>query len=303
MKKKDKISYIISAKKNITVSINGKTRIVPHNHMNYKEVLECLEAGDTDGALELIDVVNTINIRFNNKDITIRGSEIFFKGEVIRNTLCEKIVQFYKDNLPFDPLVRFLENVLLNPSKDSINELYIYLDANHFALTDDGCFIAYKRVRSDWLDYHSGTFDNSVGTVVKEARKLVDTDRSVTCSRGLHVCNQAYLKEYNGGQGRIIMVKVNPKNVVSIPNDYHNTKMRCCEYTVLCEVTDNETKTNLAAPKIETLAPTKLFDTKTGVKAVEAKKTIRKRGPDGRFLPKPQPPKRGPDGRFLKKVK
>lgn len=36
------------------------------------------------------------------------------------------------------------------------------------------------------------------------------------------------------------MVKVHPKDVVSVPYDYNGAKMRACRYEVLREVPDDE---------------------------------------------------------------
>jgi hypothetical protein len=37
------------------------------------------------------------------------------------------------------------------------------------------------------------------------------------------------------------MIKINPKDVVSIPTDYDNAKGRCCEYVVVSEIDSDET--------------------------------------------------------------
>jgi hypothetical protein len=34
---------------------------------------------------------------------------------------------------------------------------------------------------------------------------------------------------------RVVIVKINPADVVSIPSDYKNTKGRCCRYEVIAE--------------------------------------------------------------------
>lgn len=67
-------------------------------------------------------------------------------------------------------------------------------------------------------------------------RSLVDPDKNETCSRGLHFCSFDYISHFETQNSRVIIVKINPRDVVSIPVDYNNTKGRCCEYTVLTEV-------------------------------------------------------------------
>ena len=57
-------------------------------------------------------------------------------------------------------------------------------------------------------------------------RNAVDDRRHNTCSTGLHFCSWAYLPHYHGAQGRVLVLKIDPANVVSIPSDYANAKGR-----------------------------------------------------------------------------
>jgi len=71
-------------------------------------------------------------------------------------------------------------------------------------------------------------------------RNLVDSDDRNTCSTGLHACSYEYLNYYiHDENDRIVLVEINPRDVVSIPIDYNNTKLRCCRYKVVMEVTKN----------------------------------------------------------------
>ena len=105
---------------------------------------------------------------------------------------------------------------------------------NRLPVTIDGHFLAYKKVRDNYKDCHTGKFNNHPGETVRMPRSEVDADRTVTCSRGLHVCSGGYLSNFGGT--RTMLVKVHPKNVVSVPIDYKNSKMRLCEYYVVKEL-------------------------------------------------------------------
>ena len=59
-------------------------------------------------------------------------------------------------------------------------------------------------------------------------------NRHQTCEQGLHFCSIAYLPNYPGD--RIMKVKINPKDVVSIPTDYQFSKGRTWRYEVIGEV-------------------------------------------------------------------
>jgi hypothetical protein len=46
----------------------------------------------------------------------------------------------------------------------------------------------------------------------------------------VHVGAIEYVKDFGNSDRVILECLVSPRNVVSIPVDYNNTKMRCCEY-------------------------------------------------------------------------
>jgi hypothetical protein len=65
-------------------------------------------------------------------------------------------------------------------------------------------------------------------------RNKVDDNQNNTCSSGLHFCSENYLRSFGGD--RTVIVKINPRDVVSIPTDYDNSKGRACRYEVIGEV-------------------------------------------------------------------
>jgi hypothetical protein len=152
-----------------------------------------------------------------------------------------------------------MENLDANPSYRARNELVGFLDACELPITDDGCFMAYKKIRANFTDVHTGTFDNSPGTTVKMNRRDVNEDPTQACSAGLHVCSYSYLSHFSGD--RIVSVKVNPRDCVAVPRDYSAAKMRVCEYTVIAELDMSDAITAdvlSAGPSVVTgFAPTK----------------------------------------------
>jgi hypothetical protein len=113
------------------------------------------------------------------------------------------------------------------------------LEKNALPITPDGHFLAYKKVRNDFLDIHSGTMDNSVGQIVEMERHEVNDNKDETCSTGLHFCGMSYLNHFGGSDSRTVIVKINPADVVSIPSDYNNAKGRACRYEVIGELNVN----------------------------------------------------------------
>jgi hypothetical protein len=139
-----------------------------------------------------------------------------------------------QEDFPIDPLANFMDNLMTNPSKRAVTELYGFLEVNNLPITPDGCFLAYKKVNAEYKDCHSNTIDNSVGQVVEMERNAVDDNFNNTCSSGLHFCSREYLDHFYGDH--IMIVKINPRDVVSFPRDYNNSKGRCCRYEVIGEL-------------------------------------------------------------------
>lgn len=224
----------------LSVFANGKMHTIRNSHRNYDLVVEHLKEGDHDEHLleELCSVeVAARNYTSGHDNVEVKWGQVFYKGSPVHNTLTEKLLGLMDLLLDVTPWVRFLENLMENPSYRSRESLYDFLEHFNAPITPDGCFIAFKRVREDFKDIHSGKFDNSPGTVVTMQRSQVDDDNQRTCSAGLHVCADEYLKGYATGSGyRTVAVKVNPRDVVSVPYDYNFSKMRTCAYEVLNEV-------------------------------------------------------------------
>jgi hypothetical protein len=123
-----------------------------------------------------------------------------------------------KDGLPFQPLMAFLKNLQENPSNRCINELYAFMEKNGLCIDKDGYGVGYKSVRQDYKDWYSGTIDNSVGQKPFMPRNEADDDYHKVCSNRFHIGNLKYVKEFHP-EGRHMIVRFNPKDVVSVPTE------------------------------------------------------------------------------------
>ena len=223
----------------IAAVINGKAYNVNTDHPNYSKLLNSARVRDWQGFVDNIDISSSINAYLTN-GVQVVDGVVTYQGDALHNSLTKRIVDFIRNDLPSAPLVKFLENLLQNPSKRAVDELYDFLEVGELPITEDGCFLAFKNVKSDFKDIHSGTFDNSVGKVCEMLRNKVDEDKDRTCSYGLHFCSIAYLPHFRDSDGgHTMIVKINPKDVVAIPSDYNNTKGRTCRYEVIGEYTED----------------------------------------------------------------
>ena len=219
---------------NLTVILKNKAHQVIPDHTNYKLILEALPTATEDELLELVDIEKAI-ATFSQGQVSIVNGKVMFEGEEVHGSISKRIIEFMSKGLPFQPLVNFLENLMKNPSMQSQQELYDFLEHENLPVTEDGCFLAYKAVNSDFKDKWRGTFDNKVGQVCEMRRAKVDDNRKVGCSQGLHAGALNYVANYGNVDAgdNIVIVKINPEDVVSVPSDCNCEKLRTCKYEVV----------------------------------------------------------------------
>ena len=228
------LPYIIKSD-SLSLFPHGQAPInIASDHINFGAVVDALKSGDYDAAVELASVTSYLN-KITGGDVSVDDSGVYFKGNPLNDYLANKLHKFFTDGLPVQHYCLFISNLMANPSMVSRKELFLFLEAANLPITEDGCFLAYKAVRSDYKDIHSGKFDNSPGVTHTMPRADVDDDRNQTCSYGFHAAAYDYAKNFMGG-GRLVAVKINPADVVSVPKDYGNQKLRTCRYTVMFEI-------------------------------------------------------------------
>lgn len=227
--------YLISDR-SIVVFIDGEPVNVEASHPNFTLVRQALKDKDWEQVKKLSTVRNAINT-FGAGRVVVNNTGVYYDGNKVSYVVAEKIFRMMNEGFDVTPLVNFLERVMQNPSASAVEELWLFLEHNDLAITPDGRVLAYKAIKSNWTDCHTGTVDNSVGNIISMPRNKVDDRRDVTCSHGLHVANLDYAKAFHSS-GRLIVVAVDPADFVSIPNDYSNQKARVCRYEVVSELTN-----------------------------------------------------------------
>lgn len=242
-KQMSKVIYTYSGD-SVTVVLNGEIFTITSSEKSYEPLVEELKKSvhDVEVIEDLLDKRKVVE-KYSNGSVTIEGSTVFYKGEVVNDSLTDKMISMMDEGFDITPWVKFFENLMENPSYRSRNCLFNFLEKFQAPFTEDGCFVAFKRVRQDFKDLYTGKMDNSVGAVVKMDRRNVNEDPSATCSAGLHVAASSYLDSYaNADRARTIMLKVNPRDVVAVPHDYNFAKMRVCEYEVIADITVDQMK-------------------------------------------------------------
>jgi len=240
-----KFPYSISGR-SITFYVSGQPYSLDRSAPGYAELKALVQTNDpdVDKCIALTNPITAIASAVETAiaaDYLPRGvvgvtrNTITYNGEPLHGVLIDRIFDVMADGFDVMPWVRFVENLMMNPADFARDELYLWLENSDLPITEDGHFLAYKMVRSDFTSLHGGEVDNTPGTIVSMPRQDVDPIRDHLCSTGLHFCSKSYLPAaYDTSSGNpIVLLKVNPADVVSIPSDYGNSKGRAWKYEVL----------------------------------------------------------------------
>jgi hypothetical protein len=256
---------------NITLVVDSKSYTVNKStHIGYSKIVDALKAGEWESVRDLLDPKTTLEF-YGSGYVSINGNQVFWNNEPFHNALAHRMVEMLQEGFSIDPMIAFMENLMENPSKRSVDQVYTFLEKNNLPITEDGHFLAYKRVTVDYMDCHTRSIDNSIGQTVEMNRNMVDDNPNSYCSSGLHFCSESYLEHFGGNNQPVMILKINPADVVSVPTDYNGAKGRCCKYTVIAQVEGDPKNAFLEAvdqtydpvrTKLQESAPWP-FDTKT----------------------------------------
>lgn len=236
------VPYILT-NKTVTVIVHGKSYTADSSNLNFNEIVDLLksDSDDFDSLVDLFDITSKVSDYVSlNGDVIVRRGVVKYKGEFLDLYVTQKLIEFMRNDLPVQPMINFIERLMANPSRRAVTELYSFLEHKNMPLTPEGYFLAYKGVRADYRDIHSGRFDNSVGQVLEMTRWNVCDDANISCSRGFHAGSYEYANNWAGPDGHLMIVKIDPADVVSIPKDSNCQKLRTCKYEVVAEEKDRK---------------------------------------------------------------
>ena len=225
------IPYILTDH-SLTVVLEGKPHTMSVDAPNFQLAKTALMEKRYSDLPDLFDLARAIE-DYVDGNISIHHNQVHYRDEVVHNTVVDRILEFMQKGLPHQPLVRFLDKLMDNPSRRSVEELYRFLEHKNMPLTPDGNFLAYKGVKDDFTDCYSGKFDNSIGQTLEMQRNGVDDDANRGCSYGFHAGSHSYAKNYASNGGHLMIVEINPADVVSVPHDCDCQKLRTAKYKVV----------------------------------------------------------------------
>lgn len=246
----------VKTKDHFTVVCDGNPYTYSKKSSKYKMLMKYVQKDDREAVYNLVTSKKEKEL-LASKGFKVIGEKIINKNEELHPVLIDKLSSFIDERGNIGPYVKFLDNIEKNPDRASREQLLNYLKRYNCPITQDGCFLAYKYViklnGGKLVDSYTRTYDNSIGKIVTMDRKKCDNNPYVSCSTGLHVAAYCYANPIAGSGNVLIEVKVNPKDVVSVPVDYNCQKIRCCRYEVI-RVGKKEIKKNyvrIASNKID----------------------------------------------------
>jgi hypothetical protein len=213
----------------ITVIWEGKSHTVQKGAPNYKALRDAVLAENWNAIPANLTVQKSLH-EWAKGAFTLEGNRFFFNKEPLPEELNGRIIEMATRGNDPTPLMKFWERLQKNPSYRSVQMLFSFLRHQGIPLTEDGCFLAYKGVRTDYKDAHSGQFDNSPGAMNEMPRNKISDDPKVACHEGFHVGALAYAKTFSQ---RVVVCKVDPADVVCVPYDESQHKMRVSKYKVI----------------------------------------------------------------------
>lgn len=224
------MNYIILAN-SLILNHEGNTSTISKDDSRYDKIIEKIKEGKLDEIIPLLNIAKYLT----DKGFEVKHGIVHVNGEALPDALSNRVLDFFNQGFPFQPLLKFWEKLKANPSFNSRQMLFKFLEHNGHPITTEGNFIAYRAVNDQFLDKHTGKMNNSVGSVVEVARSQVDDNPNNTCSHGLHVATMEYAQSFASGNDKLLDVEVDPSDVVAVPTDYNGTKMRVSKFKVVAE--------------------------------------------------------------------
>lgn len=233
----------------LTVVLDAGAQILTarNDHPKWKEIVEAFKSGN-EAVLQALISLKAVVETYSVGELSVNSTGVTYRGKPMHSIDSNRVLAFLQDGLPYKPIANYMARKMANPSARAISELYNFLEHKNMPITPEGKIIAYKGVKMDFYSVHGNTNTvvvqgivnsegrllNSVGTIIEVERSSVDDNFRNGCSFGLHAGSLAYARGW--GQ-RVVLVEIDPADVVSVPEDCNCQKLRCCKYKIIGEYT------------------------------------------------------------------
>jgi len=221
------VQYILS-RNALSVFIQGRPHPVDQSNPNYDLILDGLR----NRSLSEIQVLALVNQRaaveaavagLKFGAVTVGQDGVFYGDKLVPSHLTTKMLEILARGLDITPWGRFLDRIYHNQRQASIDAIGNWLVFVGMPITTDGMLLAYKKVRAD----HSAF----IGDPVAHA-----PDTTIESEDGLAFSSWDCLPRTTGNNGRVMIVEIDPADIVSIPLDYHASMGVARKFRVLAEI-------------------------------------------------------------------
>jgi len=220
----------------IFLLLDGKEYSINAGNSSFSKALEAYNAKDWESFIYIVNPeIRLKSLYASYEGIEVKDGNLYVFGDPIHSTIAKRVISFIEHGLDCVHLFKFILKLNMNPSKRAVDELYTFLEHRALPVTDNGNFLAYKAVRADYTDKYSGKFMNTIDSVLEMPRNKVDDNKENGCSYGFHAGSVDYAKNFMDRDGHLMLVEINPADVVSIPTDCQFQKLRTCKYKVVGE--------------------------------------------------------------------
>jgi len=245
----NKPAYIVTNNA-ITVIYEGQPYTVNIDNPNYHGLKNALLNAEYDNIGRFLDIKKEIE-DFTHGSIKVVAEKVYYGNYELKGFVIDKLLDFLRSGAKdAQPILNFIEKLMFNPSKNSVDQLYTFLSYKTLPLTETGNVIGYKGVDADYYSKHgnkntivitgkideNGRILNKIGETIEVARNSVDDNKDNHCSHGLHVGSYDYAKDWAANNGHLMMVEFDPSDAVSVPTDCNFQKLRVSKYKVIGEV-------------------------------------------------------------------
>ena len=244
------LTHIKDARNHWTVVIDSQSYLFDHTHPEYEGLVECIKTGDAEAFTELLEV-GTVIQNWSEGDFQFRDGYLYYEDEQVASQPTDRIIQLIKNGWDHKPMLAYLDRLYQNVSNRAVVESYNWCSHKGLPITPDGYLVGYKGVGiysgpnmfdkmgrplqdGDLVDRHTGnSFRNNVADECGMNRRKVSDDCTQGCASGLHIGTYDYACSWAGSSGKVILVRFDPADIVSVPTDCEFQKMRVSKYTVL----------------------------------------------------------------------
>lgn len=226
-----KVSWIILTN-SIVCNYNNRSHTLEKGSHQYEQFVDALRSNRIDDLPSIIDKNVQLSKKMAeiSKAFEIKDGVMYCDGEAVDNYVAKRIIEFHDARLPYEPLVNFWRRLRTNPSKNSVEQLYRFLEVCKCPITEDGLFVSVKGVHATddpnvFYSGHDKRFTYTLGKYSEMPRSEVEDNPSNACGKGLHAGSYSYAK---GWAPIVIELLIDPSDVVSVPYDHNSEKLRAC---------------------------------------------------------------------------